>query len=85
MLNSEEVRELTYALTRVGVAITPNVAGSPDVYGNHVTSLTEAVMGRTEGFKDLAAASELGEDGLSLIADAINNLAESVRESSGST
>ncbi len=47
-------------------AITPNAVGGRDANDGHVESLTEAVMGVTGG--------------LCRIAEAINNLAEAVRE-----
>ena len=55
------------AATRIADAITP-VASSPgtDATGGSVSSLTEAVMGMTAG--------------LVAIAEAIDNLAEAVRE-----
>lgn len=57
---------LTDAVRRLGAAITPNVIGCSDATGGHVESLTEAVIGMTAG--------------LCRIADAIESLAEAVRE-----
>ena len=50
----------------VARAITPNIPGSKDATGCHVASLTEAVMGLTAGSV--------------AIAEAINNLADAVRD-----
>lgn len=50
----------------IALAITPNAAPGTDATGGPVASLTEAVMGVTGG--------------LCRIADAIDNLAEAVRE-----
>lgn len=53
-------------LKRVADAITPCAAGGTDAIGGHVGSLTEAVMGTTAA--------------LCRIADAMNNVAEAIRE-----
>ena len=58
--------ELEQAIYCVANAITPNIIGSRDASGGHVESLTEAVMGVTAG--------------LIRIAEAIDGLAEAVRE-----
>jgi len=60
------INHLANATSRVAKAITPRVAGGTDEAGGHVESLTEAVMGVTEG--------------LCMIASAIESLAEAVRE-----
>lgn len=59
---------LANGIYRLASAITPNVAGSKDATGVHVESLTEAGMGVTSG--------------LMAIANAIQNLADAVREHS---
>ena len=62
---------------RIANAVTPtSAAAGQDATGGHVASLTEAVMGNTAG---LIAIS----DGFALVADAIDNLAEAVREHGG--
>lgn len=51
-----------------GAILPPGIAGGNDAAGGRVESLTEAVMGVTAG--------------LVQIADALNNVAEAIRESS---
>jgi len=48
--------ELGRATRRLGNAITPNIVGGQDAFGGHVESLTEAVMGVTNGLMDIAEA-----------------------------
>jgi len=61
------INYIAIGLDKVANAITPrNAAAGQDAAGGHVESLTEAVMGVTNG--------------ASQIADAINNLAEAIRE-----
>lgn len=63
------VNYVALGLARIANAITPlGVAGVGDACGNHVESLTEAMMGITRSAVQ--------------IAEAINNLAEAVREAS---
>lgn len=65
-MTSIEVQEVVSAVLRCASAITPNIRGSNDETGSHVESLTEAVMGMTAG--------------LCQIANAIENLADAMRE-----
>lgn len=60
------VLEIKNGLKSIAHAITPPLAGSTDASGGHVESLTEAVMGLTQS--------------MCHIADALNNIAESIRD-----
>lgn len=60
---------LADALRKIANAITPTVAGNRDATGGHVESLTEAAMGISAG--------------LVQIANALTDVAEAIRESSG--
>ena len=62
----EEFEEISTRLRLLASAITPYALPGIDATGGTVTSLTEATMGVTAGFVQ--------------IADAINNLADAVRE-----
>lgn len=62
----EAVAELARSARRIADAIMPNIPGAKNQYGGHVESLTESVMGVTQGLGDIAAA--------------IRELAEAVRE-----
>lgn len=64
-----ETNEVAQAIKSLKEAITPTAVGGKDATGGHVESLTEAVMGITAG--------------LCRVADAINNLADAVREKGG--
>jgi len=65
--DSEAAETIDEAMLRIGNAIcSSNASGGPDAAGGHVTCLTSSIMGVTAG--------------LVQIADAINNLAEAVRE-----
>ncbi len=51
---------MAWALEGIANAITPrNVAAGHDAYDGHITSLTEALMGITEGLSAIAAAIEI--------------------------
>jgi hypothetical protein len=66
----DAVASLSYSTKRIANAITPgHAAGSTDASGGHVESLTEAVMGMTAG--------------LGHIAEAIESLADAVRNHGG--
>jgi hypothetical protein len=66
MSDADAKPDLDYRLKRLADAITPNLVGSADATGGHVESLTEAAMGITAG--------------LCRIADAIDGLADAIRE-----
>jgi hypothetical protein len=61
------IDHLSRSARRIADAITPNITGGKDEAGGHVESLTEAVMGMTNG--------------LCRIASSIESLAEAVRGS----
>ncbi len=65
-LTHADVEAALRSLYRIGAAITPNVDGKHDESGGFVTSLTEAAMGTTTA--------------LMRIADALNNVADAIRE-----
>lgn len=67
-IDKDLIADAVYRLQRVGDSITRNLVGSADATGVHVECLTESVMGVTSG--------------LCRIADAIDGLAEAVREAS---
>lgn len=64
--DTEDMKRAEAMFARLASAITLNVSGGTDAVGGNVECLTEAVMGTTAG--------------LVRIANAINNLAEAVRE-----
>ena len=63
MVNNDKVAaELNYlasSANRIALAITPDACPGHDPYGGVITSLTEAVMGITNGLHEVADA--LGE------------------------
>ena len=62
-----DAEAMRYAITTIANAITPRgVAGGKDATGGHVESLTEAVIGMTAG--------------LCRIADALESIADAIRE-----
>lgn len=65
-INHDDIEALADAIRRAGYAVTAPAAPGRDATGGTVGSLTEAVMGVTAG--------------LCRIADAVNELAEAIRE-----
>lgn len=66
-MNEEQSEQLAHAILAIANAITPRAAcASEDATGGVIESVTEALMGHTAG--------------LVRIAEAIDNLAEAVRE-----
>lgn len=67
-MNDESEAEIAGAISSVAHAMYPaGIAGGNDAAGGHVASLTEAVMGVTRG--------------LCCIAEALDNVAQAIRES----
>lgn len=65
--DKDDLRELANSVRAIGRAITPpDVAAGQDACGEHVDSLTEAVMGVTAG--------------LVKVADALDGIAKAIRE-----
>ncbi len=65
-MDQEELEEVARAIRSVGTAITADAQPSPDAVGGSVSSLTEAVMGMTAGLIE--------------VAEALNNIADSISE-----
>lgn len=79
-ISEEDVIEFVSAVKRIGASITPNITGSDDATGGHVTSLTEAVMGITKSLCDIKY-SLLGIDTEhSRIADAFERIADALEK-----
>ncbi len=82
----EQVNDFITVIAQLGQAITPSLSAVPgsaptDASGNHVASLTEAVMGITAGLYRIAEAIEnLGHDNY-VAADGIKRAVSDVSDS----